>query len=100
MELTEVERERLAKLENLRQAGIDPYPPRAQFIADRVMAADAIKHALATNDSSLVTRESSKVTNHDSLSIAVMGRIVAKRVMGRASFVGVEDGSGRIQFFA
>jgi lysyl-tRNA synthetase class 2 len=106
MELTEVERERLAKLESLRQAGIDPYPPRAQFIADRVMAADAVRLALATNDSSLATHAGSHITSDDSpipnrqSPIAVMGRIVAKRVMGKASFVGVEDGSGRIQFFA
>jgi len=97
MELTEVERERLAKLESLRAAGIDPYPPRAQFIADRVLATDAVKLALATQDAA--HDDQSPITNHQS-PIAVMGRIVAKRVMGKASFVGVEDGSGRIQFFA
>jgi lysyl-tRNA synthetase class II len=46
MELSEVERERLAKLEQLRAQGIDPYPPRCQFARQRVMAADAVQRAL------------------------------------------------------
>jgi lysyl-tRNA synthetase class 2 len=93
MEFTEVERERLGKLEQLRAAGIDPYPPRAQFVRDRVMAAQAIELALASADDRLQT-------TGDASSLAVLGRIVAKRVMGKAAFLGVEDGSGRIQFFA
>jgi lysyl-tRNA synthetase class 2 len=102
MELTEVERERLAKLEQLRAAGIDPYPPRALFIRDRVMAAQAIELALAAKDGH---DEPSTVTpagasRNPQSPISVMGRIVAKRVMGKAAFLGVEDGSGRIQFFA
>lgn len=31
--------------------------------------------------------------------VSVAGRLMAKRVMGKASFVQVQDGSGRIQFF-
>ena len=90
MELTEVERERLAKLEQIRAAGIDPYPPRAQFVRDRAMASAAIALALASQSEA----------ESPASEIAVMGRIVAKRVMGKASFLGIEDGSGRIQFFA
>ena len=89
MELTEVERERLAKLERLRAAGVDPYPPRAQFVRDRVLAARALDLALATAENHAGDSE-----------IAVLGRVVARRVMGKAAFLGVEDGSGRIQFFA
>jgi lysyl-tRNA synthetase class 2 len=100
MQFTEVERERLAKLEQLRSAGIDPYPSRAQFLAERVPAVEAVRRALAAGREP-AGRDSE---NPDALpraqSVAIMGRIVAKRVMGKASFVGVEDGSGRIQCYA
>ncbi|MCS6773103.1 MAG: lysine--tRNA ligase [Anaerolineae bacterium] len=89
MEFTEVERERLAKLERLRAAGIDPYPPRAQFLRERVMATEAVQRALHTAaDSSAVQP------------IAVMGRIVSRRLMGKACFAHIEDGSGRVQLYA
>ena len=87
MEYTETERERLAKLQRIRDAGIDPYPPRAQFINERVMAAQAIQLAKAEQPS-------------PKAEIAVMGRIVGRRVMGKASFVHIEDGSDKIQLFA
>lgn len=99
MEFTEVERERLAKLEALRAAGVDPYPPRAQFIAGRVMAAEAVQRARELRNEENAP-DSQTSTFEGSQFIAVMGRIVAKRVMGKASFVGMEDGSGRIQLFA
>ena len=90
MELNEVERERVRKLATLRAAGIDPYPPRTEFAAERRMAADAAQAALAHAQ----TPEAPPTT------AAIMGRIVGKRVMGKAAFVHVEDGSGRIQLFA
>ncbi len=83
MELNEIERERLRKLEALRAAGIDPYPPRAQFVRERVMAADAVARA----------------QDGDTGAAALMGRVIGKRVMGKACFVTIEDGSGRIQLF-
>jgi lysyl-tRNA synthetase class 2 len=83
MDLTEVERERLRKLEALRAAGIDPYPPRAAYAKQRVMAHAAAERARAG----------------DTGEAAIMGRVIGKRVMGKACFVSVEDGSGRIQFF-
>jgi lysyl-tRNA synthetase class 2 len=98
MELTEIERERLAKLERLRQAGIDPYPARAQFAKERVMAADAV--AQANRLKSTETQSTESASHPETAPVAVMGRIVAKRVMGKASFIQVEDGSGKIQFYA
>ena len=83
MEFTEVERERLVKLEALRAKGVDPYPPRAQFIAERVMAADAVKLAekLRIENEELRNGEPnpSQISNLNSQFIAVIGRIVASR---------------------
>ena len=96
MELSEVERERLAKLEQLRASGIEPYPLRSQFVRQRVLAADAVRQALALAES-----QADAAVGSDGLpEVAVMGRIVARRVMGKAAFLGVEDGSGKIQFYA
>jgi lysyl-tRNA synthetase class II len=83
-DFNDVERERLRKLASLRAAGIDPYPPRAQFISERQMAAAAARHALAH----------AQTPDAAAPAAAVMGRVVARRVMGKASFTHIEDGSG------
>ncbi|HEX5691756.1 MAG TPA: lysine--tRNA ligase, partial [Roseiflexaceae bacterium] len=83
MELNELQQQRLAKLERLRAAGIDPYPPRAErthTIADLLEAFDT----LAERDER----------------VTVTGRIVgARRVMGKLAFAHIEDGSGTIQLW-
>ncbi len=96
MELTEVERERLAKLEQLRASGIEPYPLRSRFVRQRVMAADAVRRALASAQNHTDAPENKAQETE----AAIMGRIVARRVMGKAAFLGIEDASGKIQFYA
>jgi lysyl-tRNA synthetase class 2 len=103
MDYTEVERDRLAKLEKLKAAGIDPFPPRQQFRSLRVLAAEAIKR-LADWQAALPAQsdEDRQKTLHtgDPTVCALMGRVVARRVMGKASFIHIEDGSGRVQLYA
>ena len=73
---------RKEKLQRLRQAGIDPYPARfnrthsAQEAADNL--GDAAEHTEA---------------------VSVAGRVTALRQMGKASFLDLRDGSGRIQVY-
>lgn len=100
---TEVERDRLAKLDRIRAAGIDPYPARTRFGALRVMAADAARRILAWQAALPEQDEQSRAAalhTGDPAICAVMGRIVARRVMGKASFVSIEDDSGRLQLYA
>lgn len=75
---------RLTKLQRLREAGIDPYPPRARRTHD---AAQARELALAAGQDPPA----------DAPLVAVCGRVMARRDMGRATFVDLQDGSGRIQ---
>jgi lysyl-tRNA synthetase class 2 len=83
MELNDLQQQRLAKLERLRAAGIDPYPPRAN-------RTHTIAAALESFDS-LAERG-------DHLTLA--GRIVgARRIMGKLAFAHIEDGSGTIQLW-
>ena len=70
---------RLAKLERIRSRGIDPYP----HSFDRTHSTRA---AVALLDAAEQTEM-----------VAVGGRIVAMRQMGKASFIDLLDGEGRLQ---
>jgi lysyl-tRNA synthetase class 2 len=77
---------RIAKLNRLRQRGIDPYPPRFKRSGD---AATAIARFEALEGNA------EPQTSDSTVSLA--GRIMSIRAMGRASFVDLRDSSGTIQ---
>src|SRR3990172_9007658 len=72
---------RTEKLERLRAAGIDPYPPRSLRTHTATEAAEAVR------------------SGTDAGTVSVAGRVTAMRVMGKASFLDLRDGSGRIQVY-
>jgi lysyl-tRNA synthetase class 2 len=83
MELNELQQQRLAKLERLRAAGIDPFPPRAA-------RTHTIAAALADFDGMIERGERMTLT----------GRIIgARRVMGKLAFAHITDESGKIQLW-
>jgi lysyl-tRNA synthetase class 2 len=84
MELTELERQRVEKLERLQAAGIEPYPRR-------VKRTHTIAEALAA-------LERAETTGKE-VQVAVTGRLRSIRVMGKVTFAHIEDGSGTIQLF-
>jgi len=73
---------RKEKLARLREAGIDPYPPR---FARTHTAAEALA---LLGEAEL-----------DPTPVSVAGRITAMRGMGKATFLDLRDGSGRIQAY-
>ncbi|MFQ6030837.1 MAG: lysine--tRNA ligase, partial [Dehalococcoidia bacterium] len=77
---------RQVKLERLRQQGIDPYPPRLARTCD---AADAVARFEAA--------ERSDSPESEVQDLAIAGRIVSMRTMGRAAFLDLRDASGTIQ---
>ena len=77
---------RYSKLDHLRQSGIDPYPPRFVRTCDNA-AATAMFEAVESDDTPETTTPS----------IYLGGRIMSMRVMGRAAFLDIRDGSGTIQ---
>ncbi len=83
-ELLEVRREKLARL---RARGIDPYPARATRT-----------HSAAEALAAFTQWETDGATG-DAPSISVAGRITALRDMGKASFLDLTDGTGRIQCY-
>jgi lysyl-tRNA synthetase class 2 len=78
--------ERRAKLERLREAGIEPYP---HAFPDRTEIA-AVREAHAELDPGEETDDRYRVA----------GRLTAKRGHGKASFLDLRDGSGEIQIQA
>ncbi|MCB0115115.1 MAG: lysine--tRNA ligase, partial [Caldilineaceae bacterium] len=77
--LTDQEQSRIQKLEGLRAAGIDPYPARVK----RTHTIAEARAAFTPDDGELT--------------VSVVGRVKSIRVMGKASFADIEDGTGRIQ---
>ncbi|MCK4682859.1 lysine--tRNA ligase [Candidatus Bipolaricaulota bacterium] len=77
---------RLEKLRRLREEGIDPYPPRFS-------RSHSIGEVIA-GFSSLATEE------HSGEQVMIAGRLIALRRMGKAVFLDLRDGSGRIQVYS
>ena len=78
--------ERREKLAKLRQAGV-PFPN--DFIPTH-LATDLHDHYDNFNKEELASKK---------ISVKVAGRMVLKRVMGKASFATIQDRSGQIQFY-
>ena len=77
-----LEEQRLAKLEQLQEAGIEPYPLRVT----RTHTTAAALAAFAEDSDTSVT-------------VTVCGRLVSLRDMGKTVFAHVADEHGRIQLF-
>lgn len=77
--------QRVAKAEELRRAGIDPYPLRT-VRSHTAAEVTALVHALPEGVSEVAGTE-----------VDIAGRVVARRDMGKATFIDLLDGSGRIQ---
>jgi lysyl-tRNA synthetase class 2 len=80
VDFDELQLTRIAKLATLRDAGMDPYPPRSQR---------TITNALAVAE--FEQREGEVHT--------VVGRIMLKRGQGKIAFFNIRDGTGDIQLF-
>ena len=81
---------RITKLERLREKGIDPYPPRYRRSAD---TATAVAEFEAWESKAGEGGDDEAPPPEHSLA----GRVVSMRVMGRAAFLDLRDGSGSVQ---
>ncbi len=84
--------DRLAKVAALRERGVDPYPARFRRTHTASEAVGLLEEAEASTGDDEEAPKTADVT--------VAGRIMARRGMGKASFIDLKDGSGRIQLFA
>ena len=84
MELSEQEVIRRNSLKQIEELGINPFP--AEEFKVNSHAADILKH--------YTEEEKDKFTE-----VSLAGRLMMKRVMGKASFAELQDSSGRIQMY-
>ena len=82
LELSEQEIIRRNSLNEMREMGIDPYP-----------AAEYVTNAFSTDIKAEFKDED------EPRAVSVAGRIMSRRVMGKASFVELQDSKGRIQVY-
>ena len=82
-ELSEQEVIRRNSLKELRAMGIDPYP-----------AAEYVTNAFSTDIKSAFRDDATELWQ-----VAVAGRMMSRRVMGKASFIELQDSRGRIQVY-
>ncbi len=72
--------ERLAKIKELKQQGIDPYPAKSE----------------RTHDIAVVLSDFAKLEQNKS-TVTLAGRIMSKRGHGNLTFANLQDGNGKIQ---
>ena len=82
VELSEQEVIRRNSLEQLRQAGINPYPAEAYPV-----------------DSYSRDIKASFRDDSETRQVSIAGRIMSRRIMGKASFMELQDSEGRIQVY-
>ena len=89
-----LELDRLRKADQLREQGIDPFPPRVErtHSIEEAMALFAEREASSEGDGDIDS------VRTDTVKIA--GRVMARRGMGKMSFLDVRDGSGQVQIQA
>ena len=80
--------QRLAKLQRLREQGVDPFPTRFRRTH---LAADAI--------AAFQEKYGAEAGIHSQEEMTLAGRVTAHRAMGRATFLDLRDGSGKIQAY-
>ncbi len=88
MELSELQEIRRQKVDQLREQGVDPYPPRAQ-------RTHTTGEALARFEGI----EASLDGGEDPERISVAGRIVSRRHQGKTIFAHIRDGHGELQLY-
>jgi len=82
MELSDQEQFRRESLSKLREMGINPYPA-AEYVVDAY--ADEVKANFKDDDEHRV--------------VSMAGRLMSRRIMGKASFADLKDSTGRIQLY-
>src|SRR5687768_1114647 len=99
LDLGDQQRQRLAKLYEMRAGGIDPYPPRSHrtHTAAEAVAVFEEWEESQKAESREQAAEGSEQTPQPQ--VVVVGRLRLKRPGGKVTFAHLEDESGRLQLF-
>ncbi|MEQ8525295.1 lysine--tRNA ligase [Gracilimonas sp.] len=88
LSLSEQEEIRREKLQELQQLGVNPYPYSFDVTHNSKQILNNEDHFLRDED-----------TNPDSEQVTVAGRVMTRRIMGKASFFNLQDSEGTIQVY-
>lgn len=86
MDLSDLEKQRFEKIQNMRSHGMEPYPTRTEVNTTIAKTIKAFEEAEKANSGQVV-------------SATLGGRLRAIRLMGKLAFAHIEDGTGRLQLF-
>jgi lysyl-tRNA synthetase class 2 len=89
IELSDLQQIRQAKVESLRERGVEPYPSRASRTATVAEARDrfaAIEPSLPEH-------------GEDDAALTLAGRLISRRHQGKTVFAHIRDGTGEIQLY-
>ena len=95
MELSEQEQVRRQSLQTMREMGINPYPADEYVVTGYSVD---IKQGFVDEEANGERREASSVW-HTGDEVRIAGRLMSKRIMGKASFIELQDSKGRIQVY-
>ena len=88
MALSEQEQVRRQSLQTMREMGIDPYP-----------AAEYVVTGYSTDIKAGFKDDDESAEWHTGAPVRVAGRLMSRRIMGKASFIELQDSKGRIQIY-
>ena len=107
LELSEQEIGRRESLQELRNMGIDPYP--AAEYATNAFSTDIIENfedlPFETDENGQQVKDEEgnpvriKATEENSRNVVIAGRMMSRRIMGKAGFAEIQDSKGRIQVY-
>jgi len=83
MHLSEQEQIRRQSLEEIKTLGINPYPPELFDV----------------NVTTKQIREEFEANKEAFQNVSIAGRLMSKRIMGKAAFAVIQDSTGKIQFY-
>ena len=86
MELNELEKFRVEKINKLKENHIEPYPTRSYVNSTIRKACEAFEAAEAKGET-------------DSTEYIIAGRMRSLRIMGKLAFTHIEDSTGKVQLF-
>ena len=107
LELSEQEIGRRESLQELRNMGIEPYPaaeyPVDAYSTEIVENFEDLPYELDDNGNTLMDEEGTpvrvKATEANSRVVSIAGRMMSRRIMGKAGFAEIQDSKGRIQVY-
>ncbi len=93
MELSEQEQVRRQSLQTMRDLGINPYPADEYVVTGY---STDIKNNFVDHEEGTPEPDAEWFTGKQ---VSIAGRLMSKRIMGKASFIEIQDSKGRIQVY-